>query len=82
MPVYILTNKIAVEGAASILYKDVLEQIRERLGDNLHLIPSSINEWLVVPQGFANADSVRNMVREVNLTVVAENERLSDNMYL
>ena len=82
VPVYILSNKSAIEGAACIVYTDILEQLKEKLGENLYLIPSSINEMLVVPQSFAKPDRVRNMVREVNFTTVAENEQLSDNVYL
>jgi hypothetical protein len=80
MPVYILTNETAVEGAASIVYTEILEQLRQQHNDNL--IPSSINEWLVVPQSFAPDGNISDMVHEVNLTAVAENERLSDNVYL
>jgi hypothetical protein len=82
MPVYILTNEAAVEGAASIVYTDILEQLRQQFNDNLILIPSSINEWLVLPRSFAPNGNISDMVHEVNLTAVAENERLSDNVYL
>jgi hypothetical protein len=77
-----LTNETAVEGAASIVYTEILEQLRQQHQDNLILIPSSINEWLVLPLSFTPTDNISNMVHEVNLTAVAENERLSDNVYL
>jgi hypothetical protein len=73
---------MAVEGAASIVYTDILEQLKQQFNDNLILIPSSINEWLVLPQSFAPTDNISDMVHEVNLTAVAEDERLSDNVYL
>jgi hypothetical protein len=81
-PLYILTNNIGVEGAASILYKDILETLKIKLQDNLYVIPSSINEVMIVPQKFADIAEVKIMVKSANLTVVAENERLSDNVYL
>jgi hypothetical protein len=81
-PIYILTNNIGVEGAASILYKDILETLKIKLQDNLYVIPSSINEVMIVPQKFADIAEVKIMVKSANLTVVAENERLSDNVYL
>lgn len=82
VPVYILSNEAAIEGAACVVYTDILKQLKEKLGENLYLIPSSINEMLVVPQSFVEPDRVRNMVREVNFTTVADDEQLSDNVYL
>ena len=82
VPVYILSNEAAIEGAACIVYTDILEQLKEKLGENIYLIPSSINEMLVVPQSFAKPDRVRNMVREVNFTTVADDEQLSDKVQL
>jgi hypothetical protein len=81
-PIYILTNNIGVEGAVSVLYTDILENLKTKLQDNLYVIPSSINEVLIVPQKFVDVDSVKDMVKNINRNMVAEGERLSDNVYL
>jgi hypothetical protein len=81
-PIYILTNNIGVEGAASVLYTDILENLKTKLQYNLYVIPSSINEVLIVPQKFVDIDSVKDMVKSINSNMVAEGERLSDNVYL
>ena len=82
LPVYVLSNERAFEGAANIVYTDILDQLKTRLNDDLYIIPSSINELLIVPKSFAEPEVVRNMVKEVNVMAVSEEERLSDNVYL
>lgn len=82
MPVYILTNQISVLGATSVIYNDILDKLKKELNDNLYVIPSSINEVLIVPQRFVPENNIKAMVKEVNITSVAENEQLSDNVYI
>ena len=82
LPVYVLSNERAFEGAAYIVYTDILDQLKTRLNDDLYIIPSSINELLIVPKSFAEPEVVRNMVKEVNVMAVSEEEQLSNNVYL
>ncbi len=82
LPVYVLSNERAFEGAANIVYTDILDQLKTRLNDDLYIIPSSINELLIVPKSFAESEVVRDMVKEVNVMAVSEEEQLSDNVYL
>lgn len=82
LPMYVLTNKRHYFGACCILYPDVLKGISEKLGDNLILLPSSVHEFILLPAGFAdNPGDFRKIVREVNLTGVAQEEILSDSIY-
>ncbi len=78
---YILSNEIALEGASYILYEDILKDIRTQLGEDFYIIPSSINEVIIVPCSTIDAKYTKNMLRNVNRSVVAKQEVLSDNVY-
>ena len=81
VPMYILSNEIALEGASYILYEDILKDIRTQLGEDFYVIPSSINEVIIVPCSTIDAEYTKNMLRNVNRSVVARQEVLSDNVY-
>ncbi len=79
---YVLTNKEKFWGATAILKTEILEDIGKKLKQNFYIIPSSINEVLIIP---SYADISRNemnaMIQEVNETQVSKEERLSDHAY-
>ena len=58
----------------------VMEMIREKIGPDFVILPSSIHECLIVKK-LADIDEYRTMVREVNNTQVDPQDRLSDNVY-
>lgn len=79
----ILTNSRKTYGACSILYPGVLEQLAERIGGDYYLIPSSIHEFLLIPQEREqDKDGLKKMIAEVNRTELSPEEILSDHLYL
>ncbi|MDY5576464.1 MAG: DUF5688 family protein [Lachnospiraceae bacterium] len=78
---YVLTNQMQLNGAACILYKNVLHEFGEKMKSNFYIIPSSIHEVLLVPYGGVSAGDLKKMVSEVNERELAEEEILSDNIY-
>ena len=69
-------------GAGVLAYQDFMDQAAERLGGDFYILPSSINEILLVPDnGEQMADDLRDMVVQVNATEVSPEEKLSDNVY-
>ena len=83
MGLYVLTNKDNAFGASAILDKKALEEISERCGvDTFFVIPSSTHEMiLIADRGQEDIETISKMVREVNATVVAEVDRLTDTAY-
>ena len=79
MPLYVLGNK---PFSAGILGKEqALKDIYDNVGEFI-IIPSSIHELIVVPKSLGiPAEEVQKMVVEVNGTVVAEIDQLSDDVY-
>lgn len=82
LPVLVLSNRYGVEGAAAIVFEDVLGEIRKFFGDDFYIMPTSVNEVMLVPASLGRAEVFRDMVREINRRIVAEKDRLSDNLYL
>ncbi len=80
-PMYVVTNSKRIFGASAVLYEDGMQMLADRLDDNLYLIPSSIHEWIAVPQNFATLDYLSEIVHEVNFSQVDLEERLSNEVY-
>lgn len=79
---YVVTNEDCIYGAAAITFPEYLKDVRERLGEDFWILPSSIHEILIVRKSLGNSSwELREMVQGVNRNVVVFNERLSDNVY-
>lgn len=78
---YILSNSTGIHGAAALFYPEVQERIAEVLGQNYYALPSSTEEFIIVPEemGMSPRD-LSAMVRDANRTVVSPAEKLSDNV--
>ncbi len=82
IPMYVLTNQRNLNGATSIIYKDILNRIAKVVGERYYILPSSINEVIIVPDNdMFKTDDLMDMVRSVNKECVASNEILSDRVY-
>lgn len=81
-PLFVLSNEMGVNGAAAILYPDMPGKIYEKLKQNYYLLPSSIHEFLIVPENNdIRPEDLRMMVKEVNETQIEKEELLSDHIY-
>lgn len=52
-PMWVLGNDAWLFGAASILFPGVLAEFAERIGRNFYILPSSIHEVILLPEGRA-----------------------------
>lgn len=83
--IYVLTNRLKLHGAVAMLQKDRLKQFSEELEkETLTILPSSIHECLIinVEDESKNTKELREMVKEVNETVVSDQDILSNNVYI
>ena len=83
--VFVLTNQGRFYGAAYLADNNLQARLYKAIGA-YYVLPSSIHEALILPQKQASLsmteNELRDMVREVNKTQVADHERLSDNIYV
>ena len=78
----VLSSENRIQGANALLSEDALNDVYEMLGCQYVILPSSIHELLCLPLSEdVVPDELRSMVHEVNLTQVAPEERLSDNVF-
>lgn len=80
-PIFVITNKFCVNGAASALLGDNLKQLANRVRGDLIVIPSSIHEVLCVSAKDADLNEVNQMIREINQSCIAPEEVLSGHAY-
>ena len=78
LPAYIITNNKMNCGASAVYSYGLYNQIKVLIGDFL-LLPSSIHEFIAVPKD--DYETYKSMVMEVNSTVVADDEFLSDDIF-
>lgn len=79
---YVLTNDRKVNGAACLLYKNILKEFCEKTGKDFYIIPSSIHEVLLIPaENDIRINDLKVLVKDVNKTELEEEEILSDNIY-
>ena len=81
--IYVVTNTSENLGAGTIFYPGLLKGIADDHECDLYIIPSSIHECIVIPDDGYSMDTsfLRNIIREVNSSTVADVEILSDNLY-
>lgn len=79
---YVLTNKQKCQGAAAILYPEILEHIAERMEGNFYVLPSSIHEVILFKDdGKGDGKYLHEMIVETNRSQLLEEDILSDYPY-
>ena len=82
LPMYVLSNSRMVNGAAAMLYPDILHNLSESLKSDLYIIPSSVHEVIVLARNMAGDEkSLREMIHTVNETQLEPQDVLSDSLY-
>ena len=81
-PIYILTNSSGLYGAGCMLYPTVLEDLSDRLNQDLLILPSSIHEVLILPADTPiGLRELQMMISTINQTEVLPEDRLSNQIY-
>ena len=78
---FVISNRYFAGGAAVAFYPHVLEGIAKALGCNLSILPSSVNEMILMTDRGQDPAFLFEIVREVNRTEVPPTEVLSDSIY-
>lgn len=79
---WLISNASHSGGAVSMLYEDVLHNLAEYLGDDLYIMPISVNEVIAVPAGREELEYLSEMLIDGNAGVTRACDRLSNDMYL
>ena len=80
--IYVLTSNNASYGAAQMLNRVALADASRKCGGDCYIIPSSIHEVLIMPKSMGmDVEALKGLIKEVNDTVVADTDILSDKLY-
>ncbi len=78
---FVVSNIYYAGGAAVVFYPRVLECIGMALGRDLFVLPSSVNEMIVVTDAGQDPEELLTIVREVNRTQLPPGDVLTDAVY-
>ncbi len=82
VPMYVLSNERRTDGAACMLYPNLIEDFSRAIGSSLYIIPSSVHELLLLSAWhFAVGKGIVSMLRDVIVTQLSIEEVLSDSLY-
>ena len=80
---YILTTNRFQLGAVALFYPGVAEKIAEMAGGNFYAIPSSVHEFIILPESDKySEEELQAMLESGNRDVVSEDDILSDTIYV
>ncbi len=83
LKMFVLTNCDKFYGDSPILYPGFLNGIRNAAGTDLFLLPSSVHEFIIIPDtGDIDPKELKDLVMSVNRSTVSKEEFLSDNVYV
>ncbi|MDO5702218.1 MAG: DUF5688 family protein [Lachnospiraceae bacterium] len=84
VPLIVLTNELMNCGAATILYKGLVQAISDEIGSDLYIIPSSIHEVLIIPcvDYVISPEELNAMIVDINVSTVSEEDVLANHAYL
>lgn len=79
----VITNEHRTDGASTMFYAGVLNDLATKLNHNLYIIPSSTDECIAVCDSLnLNHEHLENLLHEVNnSSLVDPDKKLSDHLY-
>lgn len=78
---WLISNNIRLNGACSMLYDDVLQDVAKKVGSDLYVLPSSVHETIAVSVNMGEPNELARKVNEINMSQVSLDERLSNQVY-
>ena len=78
---FVISNMYYAGGASVAFYPGFLDCIEMALGKDLFILPSSVNELIIVTDNGQDPQRLLEIVREVNRTQVAPGDVLTDAVY-
>jgi len=84
MPMFVLQTSDKLNGAKLLNQPELMEQVAEFFGSDFIVLPSSIHEAIIIPQGdnHFSISELGQMVQDVNGSEVRPDEILSDHAYV
>lgn len=83
LPMYVLTNRTGIFGAAVMMYPGVLQEVADYLEEDILILPSSVHEIIVMPlKENMHLEEMCELVKGINQTDVPKPDVLTDSVYI
>ena len=82
IPMLVVTKREQINGASALFYPGILDQVAEMMGEGYFVLPSSVHEWIAVPdrEGI-DAKEMQAMIKDANQNAVTPDIQLGDEAY-
>lgn len=77
----VITNRDRLFGATGLLYEELLAEAAASFGGDFYILPASVHELMLVPDGTLTVAELTEILREGNERIASAEEFLSDNIY-
>lgn len=79
---YLLSNEERAYGATVVMYPGMLQKIREKIGMDYYVLPTSVHELTVLPKySFLDPVKIQETVRKDNRESISPADALSDHLF-
>lgn len=79
---FFVGNERAKYGAANMLYEDIFDDLSEKIGTDLYIMPSSVHEVLAISVKHVDPTDLVQLVSFVNENALELKDKLSNQIYL
>lgn len=81
-PMHLLSNEERAYGATAVMYPGMLQKIREQIGMDYYVLPTSVHELTILPQyPFLDPAKIRETIRRDNRESISPADVLSDHLF-
>ena len=82
IPMYLLSNTEQAYGATAVMYPGMLQKIREQIGMDYYVLPTSVHELTILPRyPFLDPGKIRETIRRDNRESISSADVLSDHLF-
>lgn len=79
---YALSNESKLKGSVLITSNEILNRIRDMMGSDFYILPSSVHKVMIASVNHFNVDELRMQLRNANEECLQPNEVLSDSIFI
>ena len=81
IPVFVLSNKYSIDGAAYILDESVLQQLRDIFKKDFYILLPCVHEALIIPKGVMSETTLKQAAQSIAQSITDSEEKLTPSLY-
>lgn len=82
LPMYLLSNEEQTYGAIAVMYPEMLKKIRNQVGMDYYILPTSVHEVTILPKyPFLDPAKIQETVQRDNRESIREEDVISDHLF-